>query len=562
MNSMKKKILLFIFMLMVMPLGVFANSIYKIDMDIYIDEEGNASITETWDVRGNNGSEWYKAINDFGDSRVSDFKVMMDSQELTYKNWDINESLSQKKGYYGINYTADGVELCFGKYDYNRHTFVLTYKVSNVIFNTDDAQVLYYKFIDKLSNVSFGDFTLNVRSYYDFPDTLDVWGYGYRGYAYVENSKISMSNDGIMDDNYVVLLVKFPQNTFNISQRIAGYDTFQDVLDTASSGSYDYDYDGYGSKISRIISKIFEIMCMLLPFLIFGLITVLTMNSGYGYKGNKTINKKNTPMFRDIPCNKNIYYANTLMDINKFGYKDTNILGAIILKWIKENKVNFKTSTTGLFNKENNVLDLTMKPTFDNEYEDKLFNMMYEASEDGILERKELEKWCRKNYTEFLGFFTDLTRKEINKLKTDGHIYKRTSKEECKKKMVLDDKIYEDSKQLYGLKLYLEEFARMDLKEAMEVHLWDEYLMFAYLFGIADKVMKQFKNLYPEVIEQMEQSNLDLNTLVFINNISTRSVTAASSARSAAESYSSGGGGYSSGGGGGGSFGGGGGGSR
>ena len=54
------------------------------------------------------------------------------------------------------------------------------------------------------------------------------------------------------------------------------------------------------------------------------------------------------------------------------------------------------------------------------------------------------------------------------------------------------------------------------MKEAMEVHLWDEYLMFAYLFGIADKVMKQFKNLYPEVIEQMEQSNLDLNTLVFI----------------------------------------------
>ena len=48
------------------------------------------------------------------------------------------------------------------------------------------------------------------------------------------------------------------------------------------------------------------------------------------------------------------------------------------------------------------------------------------------------------------------------------------------------------------------------------------------------------------------------NTLVFVNNISTSSVHAATSARSAAESYSSGGGGFSSGGGGGGSFGGGG----
>ena len=87
--------------------------------------------------------------------------------------------------------------------------------------------------------------------------------------------------------------------------------------------------------------------------------------------------------------------------------------------------------------------------------------------------------------------------------------------------------------------------------------------MFAYLFGMADKVSKQLKNLYPEYIEQeLERNNLDLNTLVLINNMTTRSVNAASAARSAArsaaQSYSSGGGGFSSGGGGGGSFGGGG----
>ena len=119
----------------------------------------------------------------------------------------------------------------------------------------------------------------------------------------------------------------------------------------------------------------------------------------------------------------------------------------------------------------------------------------------------------------------------------------------------MDDKIYNDSVQLYGLKLFLEEFSNIDTKEAIEVHLWDEYLMFAYLFGIADKVAKQLKNLYPEVIVQ---ENFDYDTIVFVNYVSTRGVSAASSARSAAQSYSSGGGGFSSGGGGGGSFGGGG----
>ena len=118
----------------------------------------------------------------------------------------------------------------------------------------------------------------------------------------------------------------------------------------------------------------------------------------------------------------------------------------------------------------------------------------------------------------------------------------------------MDDTIYNEAVKLYGLKRFLDEFSRMDTKEVLEVKLWDEYLMYAYIFGIADKVAKQLKNLYPEVIQEY---NYDYDTLILISNISNSGVSAASSARSAAESYSSGGGGFSSGGGGGGSFGGG-----
>ena len=187
---------------------------------------------------------------------------------------------------------------------------------------------------------------------------------------------------------------------------------------------------------------------------------------------------------------------------------------------------------------------------------------MKEASIDGMLETKELEKWSRKNYTEFFEIFDDLVESEITKLESNNHIYIRTDKNECKKKNVMDDTIYDDSVKLYGLKKYLIEFSNMKDKQVFDVHLWDEYLMFAYLFGIADKVAKQLKDMYPEVVEEMQNSNIDYNTLYYINHISVRSTSSASNARSAAQSYSSGGGGFSSGGGGGGSFGGGGGGSR
>ena len=68
-------------------------------------------------------------------------------------------------------------------------------------------------------------------------------------------------------------------------------------------------------------------------------------------KPSKTIDKKEVPNFRDIPCNKDIYYANALIKVNEFGYREGNILGAIILKWIKENKITFINEKKGIFNK-------------------------------------------------------------------------------------------------------------------------------------------------------------------------------------------------------------------
>ena len=557
-----KKILFLFLMLMLMPITVDAtNRIYNIDIDVNIDQDGSANITEVWDVDGSDGTEWYKVMNNLGNSELSNFKVSMDGNNLTYKSWNIDESLSQKRGYYGINYTGSGLELCFGKYDYNRHKFTLSYTLSNFVFNTEDSQVLYFNFIDRLSSVDFDNFSVTISSYYSFPDTLDVWGYGYKGYAYVSNGKIEMSNEGDMDGNYVVLLAKFPLNTFVTTNSYGKYDSFDTVYEMAEEDTFEYDYDYYDDGID-IFGFILEMITFLVPFLImcFGIKSAIT--SGYGYKDNKKIDKSNVPMFRDIPCNKDIYYANTLIKLNNFGYNQSNILGAIILKWVRNNKVVFRNEKIGIFNKDTSVIDLTNDVVFDNELETELFNMMRAASKDGLLEAKELEKWCKKNYEKFLGLFTRIENKTINSLKAENHIYRRSNKTECKKKNVMDDMIYNDSVQLYGLKKYLEEFSRMDTKEVMEVKLWDEYLMFAYLFGIADKVAKQFKDMYPEIIEQMQEQNFDYDTLIFVNHISMRSVSAASSARAAAESYSSGGGGFSSGGGGGGSFGGGGGGSR
>lgn len=558
---MKK--IIFTLVLFLVPSIILANEINNIDMKIYVDNNGTAHVTEEWTTNLTQGTEGYKPYYNLGESKISNFKVSMNGKEYTYNSdYDINASFNEKKYKNGFHYIDNGVELCFGITNYGKNTYILSYDISNFVVNTsDNYQMIYWTLFPYDYNPSPERVYIKIYSDFKYADTLDVWGYGkYGAPTYVYDGYIEMDSEStVTSSEYMTILVKFPENTFTLDTAVDK--TFDEYLNMANEGATTYKVQKK-NFFQKLLSYIPVLISIFIPFAIVFIAIRSSIVNGYGYKNNKVINKKETPLFRDIPCNKDIYYANTLTKLNNeifTGYKETNIFGAIILKWVKENKVKFINQTKGVFNKETSSIDLTLNPTFDNVLEKELFDIMYEASADGILETKELEKWCNKNYSKFFNLFERINTVEIHKLKNDNHIYNRTDKNECKKKNVMDDTIYEDSTKLYGLKKFLEEFSRIDTREVLEVHIWDEYLMFAYIFGIADKVAKQLKNLYPEVLED-PNNYIDLDTILYINYLSNRSVNAASTARSRAESYSSGGGGFSSGGGGGGSFGGGGGG--
>lgn len=558
---MKK--IIFTLVLFLVPSIILANEINNIDMKIYVDNNGTAHVTEEWTTKLNEGTEGYKPYYNLGKSKISNFKVSMNGKEYTYKSdYDINASFNEKKYKNGFHYIDNGVELCFGITNYGKNTYILSYDISNFVVNTsDNYQMIYWTLFPYDYNPSPERVYIKIYSDFKYADTLDVWGYGkYGAPTYVYDGYIEMDSEStVTSSEYMTILVKFPENTFTLDTAVDK--TFDEYLNMANEGATTYKVQKK-NFFQKLLSYIPVLISIFIPFAIVFIAIRSSIVNGYGYKNNKVINKKETPLFRDIPCNKDIYYANTLTKLNNeifTGYKETNIFGAIILKWVKENKVKFINQTKGVFDKETSSIDLTLNPTFDNVLEKELFDIMYEASADGILETKELEKWCNKNYSKFFNLFERINTVEIHKLKNDNHIYNRTDKNECKKKNVMDDTIYEESVKLYGLKKFLDEFSKIDTREVLEVHIWDEYLMFAYIFGIADKVAKQLKNLYPEVLED-SNNYIDLDTILYINYLSNRSVNAASTARSRAESYSSGGGGFSSGGGGGGSFGGGGGG--
>lgn len=560
---MKKFIYFFVILLAFLTIGdVGANSIDSIYMDIYIDSNGTAHIKETWDAYLNDGTEAYKPYYNLGNSEIQNFKVY-DSSTL-YTNigtWNTSGSLSSKAYKNGLNYISNGVELCFGISNYGSHIYRMEYEITNFVAGLEDADMVYWTLMPHNFSVEPDKVYIKIYADHDFDDTLDVWGYGNKGgYAYVYDGYIEMSTNGSLDSSeYMTILVKFPKGTFNTSNNkiSKNFDYYHDM---AEEGAERYK-ENIWDKILRILFSIFD-------FLFWGLFIFLiirssqkgnqtgTYNLDFGKNGKKI--PKDTPMFRDLPCDKNIFRAYWVAANYNLMKKQTDFLGAVLLKWLKQGAITVKKIETGMFKKEKNSIVFNNDFKLNDKLENELYQMMVEASKDNILEDNEFEKWCKNNYNKILKWFKKVIDAETLRLVQEGKITVNTKmtlgifKSDI---YVVNPEMLDEAKKMKGLKEFLLEFSLIDKKEAIEVTLWEEYLMYAQIFGIADKVAAQFKKLYPDVI--MDYSYDDV---VFINHISYLGMTSAHTAKSRAESYSSGGGGFSSGGGGGGSFGGGGGG--
>lgn len=561
-------IFLFAFIVFSIGNGVEANSIQSISMDIFIDNNGDAQITETWKCNVTQGTEVYHPYYNLGESVIKDLTVEEgDTQYTTLLSWNTSGTLASKANKCGINKISDGVELCWGISEYGSHTYIAKYTITNFVSETTDAQMIYWTLIPYDFSTSIGKVNIKIHSNFRIEDTIDVWGYGnYGGTAYVYDGYIEMQSDGTLATNeYMTILVKFPLGTFNATNKLNH--NFEYYYNMAEEGATKYN----GSGMTRIIRSLIISFIMMIVFWR-GIASLKKHASNdkfaidYGTEGKEI--PKDVPYFRDIPCEKDIFKAYYIgYQYNIIG-KETDILGAIILKWLKDDVIRIEQKVKGLiFKKENTVIVLkdTNSEMFLEPKEKNLFDMLYVASKDGYLESNEFEEWCRNSYSKILYWFDEIIHEEEKKLLEEGLIKKKEKKQRWNLYEATPE-LKREAVELAGLKRYLNEYTLIKEREVIEVRLFEEYLIFAQIMGIADKVAEQFKDIYPDIIEQSSFTSYE--HIEFIQTSSYRALSAArlardierDKARERAESYSSGGGGFSSGGGGGGSFGGGGGG--
>ena len=194
-----------------------------------------------------------------------------------------------------------------------------------------------------------------------------------------------------------------------------------------------------------------------------------------------------------------------IKDFSPKTIKETNIFGALLLQMIYDKNLDEETvSTVGLFGKEKTHTNLILKNRPTEKYKAKLYDILEVASNgNGILEENEFSKYAKNHFDELSDFLSDFYNNGRDAI----------SQNACYKKMLskdisgLNDNGKQQLSEAIGLKKFLEDFSLIDEREIKELTIWDSYLVYAALFGVADKVLKQMKKVYPkELIDQNKVS--------------------------------------------------------
>ena len=225
-----------VMLVLILCTDVHANTINEIEMNVYLDSKGNAIIEEIWDATLNQGTEGYRAFSNLENKTITDYTVT-DEKGIVYESlpsWNSSQSFEQKSNKSGINYTTDGLELCWGISNYGHKKYNLNYKINNLVEQYTDNQGIYFNFLNLDQKIG----KVKITIYADFLISLDnsrIWSFGNNGTIVFSNGKIVMeSNSGLSSNQYVVIMVRFNEKIFETSNK--SIKSFDDIYKEAFAG--------------------------------------------------------------------------------------------------------------------------------------------------------------------------------------------------------------------------------------------------------------------------------------------------------------------------------------
>lgn len=516
-----------------------------IDIEATVRDDGAVDIVERWDVTVTSGTEWYLVRNNLGEISIEDFKVN-DNVQGPLRNigkWDVDASRQRKAGKCGINRTDSGLELCWGIGEYGDHVFTVRYTMTNACKAAPDADYLHVQFISPGINPSPEHARLSIRLSDRQIDTTfaRIWGFGYVGTTEFceDGSLVFETDEEFSGRSSMIAMVRFDKGVIHPASQSDR--TFEEVRERAFEGSsYKWEDDPDEDIMADLKAIILSIVGGLAALV--GIFTALEKHKMKNILGPQR--KEGIIWFRDVPYEGNLLAANVVATLVKETGTKGNLTSAMVLRMIQ------KGALTAMRNAKGKV-DIALGPVGKSEELGPQYVKLREilsdaAGDDDLLQEKEFKRWARRNTDELTAWNLANTAAGRSWLETADLMHG----DKCTEAGVTQ------ARNLLGLKKYLSEFTLISERETPEVVLWQDYLTFAMIFGIADKVAEQLKEINAEIYSQtVGNPDITVNETIYMAHYISRAMQSAivsEQLSSAANSASKGFGGSSSFGGGGG----------
>ena len=520
-----------------------------------------------------------------------------------------------KDTYYGLKNNNGDFEIAWGVGLDNgkeKRKYKISYKVNDVISKYNDYAELYWQFIGEDFEIDAKKITgiIILPEKVKNKEDIKVWGHtkGLNGEIYATDSdKIEFEINNFKSGRYVEIRTLFPTELINETNKVYNKEILGTVIKEETKWANE-------ANAKRRLKDNKNLITTLLVTLVSVVLGTYSIKKAIKLSDEVKQNKKYKPTqsgeyFRDIP-RKNATPAQALHiykeTITGFSPKDIGkIISATLLDLSLKKYINFNVEKENkkeeilieIINENIEQLSLDEKVVFEFlqtacEYKKKItvkelekyikklergkiialkselnFYTKGELEKEKIYDLEEEKKY--KDYTSsnslfviiifiaIIGFFTLMQKSNpigmvISVMLIISEIIAVIiNKKSINKINVYTQKGIDEQKQWKDLEKYMKDFSKLDEREIPEIIIWEKFLVFATVFNIADKVLKQLKIVYPNMENNISTKNYGYMNVMMNTNFSRSFTNAISDSISSACSSASGSGGGFSGGGGG-----------
>ena len=567
--------------------------IEDISIHVALLDDGSAEIVQVWDANvSGKGSEFYIPQQNLGDMELYDFSVEEDGRSYVDEGWRwrTDRPREEKTGRFGIVRTQEGLELCWGQGAVGRHVYRVSWGFTNFVKAYDDYDAFNVRLVNSDMKPAPRRVRLTIEKLGRLfePGEVHMWAFGFEGNISLSDGKIQVSSSRpLTSTDYVTVMLRFDKGIFQPSSVVKG--SFERLKERAMEGVERDSAKSSSPGFWDYVMPTFVILQVL--FVIFSVFKFFS-KVGEGLDGEplfQPISKeaarslKDPPYWRELPFGGDLaaaYMALQMAPGAKVGPED--LMGARFLRFLQQGNLEVVPDGEELLlsgrssltapaqswrrRKRSGVrLRLIAEPGSEDPGEAALFSIIRSAAgANEVLEERELLTWGKKHYSLFRSWQITEEREGIRVFREQGTSETVTTTSFWVRRWLFlgPKKPFEVKAltpegerrlmELVGFRRYLQDFTLINERRVVELELWDDYLVFAALYGIAEQVAAEFLALYPDFATHSAvlRGGPSLTILRTADSF-VESFTKASSS-SGGSSFSSGGGGSSGGGSGGG----------